>query len=212
MVITIIAVLAGLLLPVVSKVTENARKVEAKSAETQIISAVKSFQTYYGVYPAPAGMVNNATPTDLAFAPPNTSNAPLFYILRATESANGVGTPANTRSVVYFEGNDAKNTSSPRSGFVQSTATTAKGNPKAGSPGLSPGDFVDPWGNRYGILTDTNYNNVVTNPYTGTYTNDDPTISDSTKDLRFGVVVWLPGNDGVFSTTASPIDDVISWQ
>ncbi len=51
MVISIIAVLAGLLLPVVSKVTENARKVSAKSTETQIVSAVNSFQTDYGQYP-----------------------------------------------------------------------------------------------------------------------------------------------------------------
>ena len=67
-VISIIAVLAGLLLPVVSKVTENARKVSAKSTETQIVSAINSFQTDYGQYPvAPLGELAVRTPTDTPY-------------------------------------------------------------------------------------------------------------------------------------------------
>ena len=205
-VITIIAVLAGLLLPVVSKVTQNSYKVQTKTAEMQIVASVKSFQTDYGVYPVPAN-----TTTDYAYAP-STTNAPLFWVLRATETANNVATPLNTRSIVYFEGNDARSLGSPKSGFVPGTDTSAKGNSNGGGTSLSPGDFVDSWGNRYGILMDSDYNNVVANPYTGSYTVSNVNSTDSTQVLRLGVVVWSVGSDGLLGTATNPGDDVISWQ
>ena len=212
MVIVIIGILAGLLLPVVSKVTNNAYKTQTKAAELQVIGAINSFQTDYGAYPVPTGTTNTGT-ADVSFAP-TASNATLFQVLRATET----GTPVvNSRVVGYFQGQDAKSSTYPKGGFVPSTATTAKSNVNAGGgTTLTPGDFVDAWGNRYGVVMDTDYNNVVANPY-GTST-DDPTITDGTKVLRFGVAVWTygtdgyKGNKGTVPTDGTYYDDVVSWQ
>lgn len=96
-VISIIAVLAGILLPVTGSVMESAHRTETKSTEMQIITAVKSFQTDYGVYPNPGNVTTDKTWT-------NTTNQSLFYILRGTENANGINPVINTRVIVYFEG------------------------------------------------------------------------------------------------------------
>ncbi len=202
MVISIIAVLAGLLLPVTSSVMDNARKTEAKSTETQIVAAIKSFQTDYGVYPNP----DNAT-VDKTWI--NTTNQNLFYILRATETANNITPVINTRRIVYFEGKDVKTAATPKSGFATQTVN------KSGSGGVSysvnKDGLTDPWGNGYYIRCDTGYSDAVTTPYSS--------ASDGADDgggtanvLRFGVIAWSPGKDGKLGTATTPGDDVISWQ
>ena len=223
MVIAIISILAGLLLPVVNKVTNNAYKTSTKAAERQIIGAINSFETDYGMYPVPtAAQANLAPNTDLAF-PPTASNAPLFTVLRATEPAGT--TMVNTKAVVYFQGQDAKGTTYPKNGFVPSAAALNGNTPKSNSNNttsvltLTSGDYVDSWGNRYGIVMDTNYNNVVANPYAaGAPGNDTATVTDSTLVLHFGVAVWTYGTDGYSGSKAAPVaagnyyDDVVSWQ
>ena len=218
-VISIIAVLAGLLLPVVSKVTENARKVSAKSSETQVVSAINSFQTDYGQYPVapPAGGAANNSDTQYGI---DGHNSTLFNVLRATETSSGAANPAtvmNTRNIVYFEGKNVKNEAVPKDGFV----TTTTGKSTANKVQFQIGDFVDPWGNAYYVRIDTNYNNVVTNPYSdaaGTGT-DDPTKLDASI-LRLGAICYSFGLDGTAglngTTPVSPYtnigDDVVSWQ
>ena len=218
-VIVIISILAGLLLPVVSKVTNSAYKTSTKAAELQIVGAINSFQTDYGMYPVPTTSQATGTPgtSDLTFLP-SVSNAPLFTVLRATEPTGT--TQVNTRAVVYFQGQDAKSPTYPKNGFVPTTATSAKSNSNAGGgTSLSPGDYVDSWGNRYGIVMDTDYNNVVANPYSSTAAGaDDATVTDGTKVLRFGVAVWTYGtdgklgNNGTLPTDGTYYDDVVSWQ
>ena len=220
-VITIIAVLAGLLLPVVSKVTQNSYKVQTKAAATQIVAAVKNYQTDYGTYPTPPS--SNSTTIETTDWTYTTSNAPLFYVLRALNT----DAVYNTRKVVYFEGNDAKNANQPKSGFVPQTATVPTGN--RGSSGVAntvvAGDYVDAWGNQFCIRIDSGYTNAVYNPYvdaeaTGSASNDTVAISSSNQSsyLLTGVIVWTHGGDGAlgtYGTAASPTaigDDVISWQ
>ncbi len=217
-VISIIAVLAGLLLPVVSRVTEKARQVSAKSTETQIVSAINSFQTDYGQYPIPA--------TGAAAAGTNTSdttygidfhNNTLFNVLRATEASAGAGaTVTNTRNIVYFEGKNVKSETLPKDGFT----TTTNGKSAFNKTQFKVGDYVDPWGNAYYVRIDTNYNNVVSNPYADAPgTNDDATRNDASV-LRLGAICYsfgLDGKAGLNGTTpptpyTSIGDDVVSWQ
>ena len=228
-VITIIAVLAGLLLPVGQRVMENARKVSAKTTETQTIAAITAYQTEYGQYPV-APPVTGATATDLTFGFDKTShNNVLYDVLRAINLVDqDTGILLNSRRIVYFESKNVKNTTNPRDGFVAFGSPTGNPNPKPVVT-LKVGDLVDPWGNMYIIRVDANYTNVVLNPYASTTITstdtDDPTTTypaTETKILRTGVISWTWGNDGLFgdkgnTTIAAPYsptpgDDVDSWQ
>ncbi len=103
-VLSIIAILAGLLLPVTNPVMNNARKVQAKNIEVQIVTAIRSFQTDYGVYPMPVDASTNA---DVCFGANAPTQAELFHILRADKQANEAS--INTRAIVYIELPNAKN-------------------------------------------------------------------------------------------------------
>ena len=230
-VITIIAVLAGLLLPVVQKVLENARKVTAKTAETQIIAAVNSFQTEYGQYPTPlsaaAAAAPAATAKDITYGLDSTTpNQLLFDVLRNLEQNAPI---LNTRHIVYFESKNVRSATNPRDGFVPPGVTSATGNPNAKTPvSLVAGDLIDPWGNMYCVRIDANYTNVVKNPYsTATPSSDDsddaanPPLATDTSVLRTGVISWSWGNDGIPASkgitpvapySPAPGDDVDSWQ
>ena len=249
-VITIIALLAGLLLPVVSSVTEKAHKTEAKSTEMQIIAAVKSYQTDYGQYPVEP----NATPSDATFDK-NTAgtagsnggkyghNSVLFNVLRASNNSSSSTADAtykalNSRQVVYFDSNDVKFYTTPKSGFIPVPPTGVTTTPMDGSNSfaLLQGDLIDPWGNLYYVRIDADYSTMVYNPYAGGttdakgtnitygegYAGDggtvDPTVNNTV--IRTDVIAWSPGKDwlmgtnGTIGTTISysTYDDVVSWQ
>ena len=189
-VISIIAVLAGILLPVTSSVMKNAQKVQAKSTEMQIVTAIKSFQTDYGVYPMPADAPTN---TDVCFGSNAPTQAELFHILRADNQA---GTTINTRAIVYIELPNAKN------------MTPGLSKNGIGSDGM----LYDPWGTIYLIGVDGNYDDTVNNPYS-------KNAGSSPLRTGVIVYSWGPdklttsnfygGGDKNDSTSA---DDVISWQ
>ena len=208
-VISIIAVLAGILLPVTSSVMDNARKTSAKSTETQIITSIKNYQTDYGVYPSLPSVPAANPSTDMTVGG-GTTNSELFNLLRAIDTA---GTSANTRRIVYFEGKDVKTPSKSKDGFVPS-GVTAKGNLNVT---LTTGDLVDAWGNRFFVRYDSGYSDQVNNPY-GTGAPDDGGANySSTTMLRNGVIVWSYGKDGLQGkagtyTITSLGDDVVSWQ
>ena len=219
-VISIIAVLAGILLPVTGAVMQNARKVSAKNTVTQIVSAIKSFQTDYGVYPPPApGLATTPANGDTTYT--GTNNNQLFAILRATDTAT---TSPNTRRGVYFEGKDVKNATKPTDGFATAAATTTiSGNAFT----VSAGTLVDPWGVGYMIRYDTGYDNAVMLPeLEGNTPNSNSDSSASTAGgtatgvIRSGVIAWSygkdaqAGNGGNFGTAPSYTygDDVVSWQ
>ena len=227
MVITIIAVLAGLLLPVVQKVLQNAKKVTAKTAETQIVAAVNAFQTEYGQYPVVTSANSTTTTTttaakDTTYGIDANHNNLLFNVLRNLEGSSG--TVYNTRHIVYFESKNVKNVSSPIDGFVPAN-NTGPGNSNA-SPiiTMQAGDFVDPWGNMYGVRLDSGYSNGVLNPYSQSASSlkvddDDANVSSRTDPsiILTGVISWSPGNDGTLNTVTTPFtptpgDDVVSWQ
>ena len=190
-VITIIGILAGLLLPVVSKVTTNARKVEARSTELQIVTAIKNYQTEYGMYPVPPNTVNQ----DVTYGESSPTTATLMDVLRADglslDSASGGN--LNPRGIVYFEMAPAKNLSKPKSGI--------------GSDGFP----YDPWGRTYFLTVDSNYDNSVVNPYTA---------NAGFNPLSLGVIVWSFGPDGKSNAgsgsadknVGTQMDDVLSWQ
>src|SRR5438477_12354732 len=103
-VIAIIAILMGLLFPVVGMIKEHTRRVQAKADMAQIVAAVKHFYTEYSKYPMPAA--NTGANKDVSFGDNNNSGQykshELFDTLRA------IDTNQNTRRITYYEGQDAK--------------------------------------------------------------------------------------------------------
>ena len=193
-VIAIIAVLSGLAFPVISGVMERAKKVQAKNDAVQIVTAVNAFYTEYGQYPCAA----NSSDDTSDYTPANaTAQSTLMNELRAK-----AGT-LNTRQIAFLSPANAKDSANPRAGLG------------------GDGAFYDPWGSRYGIKIDSNYNNVVKNPYTA----DSGAGPD---DLNNGAIVWSLGKNGAIGggaaagqqfskepgspTKYASSGDVISWQ
>src|SRR5713101_1845697 len=189
-VILIIGILVGFSFPAFQGVLERAKKVQAKNDVTQIVTAVNAFYTDYGKYPL--------VTADTIYGPGGTSSADLFYSLRAVAlGANALvnGVPAvNPRAIVFISPPDVKDTTNPRAGIG------------------TDGQYYDPWGTRYNVEIDGNYDNQITNPY------PDTDGSAGATQLRLGVIGWSYGADQTKGTKspASPnyknSDDVISWQ
>jgi prepilin-type N-terminal cleavage/methylation domain-containing protein len=191
-VIVIIAVLMGIAFPVFSSIQNQAKKTQAKNDLTQIVTAVNAFYTEYGKYPTSA-----TTDANAIYGPGKNKTDTLFNELR-----NKGTMTFNTRQIVFI---------SPAEDATQS-------NPK-GKVG-SDGQFYDPWGSAYSIAIDADYDNQVTNPYSGTG-------GAGTDPIRQGVIAWSLGKNGMLGggPPATGFDkepgsaniytgsgDVISWQ
>ena len=185
-VISIIAVLAGILLPVAGSVMNNARKVQAKNTELQIVSAVKSFQTDYGVYPVMPS--DNPGGTDVTYGASNPLASGLMDVLRDNGQPNDLA--LNTRRVVYLEMPVAKNFAKPTNGIGQD------------------GQPYDPWGKSYEIIIDANYDNAISNPYTAN-AGFNPI---GTGVIVWSYGKDQTNGQGSDKNTGAALDDVISWQ
>jgi prepilin-type N-terminal cleavage/methylation domain-containing protein len=185
-VIAIIAILVGLLFPAFKAVQNQARQTQAKNDLTQIVNAVNAFYTDYGKYPL---ATDDSTITN---------TADLFYTLRAVSAGANLNNVVNTRQIVFINPPYVKNDTA--------------GNRRSG---VSPtdGQYYDPWGTRYVVKIDGNYDNQLSpNPYS---LNAGPT------PLGIGVIAWSFGTDGQSGSVPGPAadknvgnaaDDVISWQ
>ena len=214
-VITIIAILMGLLFPAIGIVKDSARKAEAKAAVAQIAASVKQYYTEYGKYPV-ADYVTG-TPSDIKLGDQSKSgavdsNADLFNILRGRNVGRNVDNLYNPRRMSFFEHKPVGDPTAPKSGFLDS----------AGSGSL--GAFYDPWGRQYTIVIDANYNDVIN--ISGTYGDfSEQSQEGGDTGVRVGVGVFSLGKDGeIGSPNASPpvtgryrqgsniSDDILSWQ
>ncbi len=105
-VISIIAILMGLLFPAFKSVQDQAKKTQAKNDMMQIVTAVNAYNTDYGVYPLdpskqgfdtllgnPGGTYDNSLIFDVLRAQPNgwNSNNILEYALRGRLHAGFAG-------------------------------------------------------------------------------------------------------------------------
>jgi prepilin-type N-terminal cleavage/methylation domain-containing protein len=184
-VIAIIAILIGLLFPAFKAVQNQARQTQAKNDLTQIVNAVNAFYTDYGKYPL---ATDDSTITN---------TADLFYTLRAVSAGANLNNAVNPRQIAFINPPYVKNDTA--------------GNRRSG---VSPtdGQYYDPWGTRYVVKIDGNYDNQLPNPYS---LNAGPTT------LAIGVITWSFGTDGQSGSVPGPAadkntgnaaDDVISWQ
>jgi prepilin-type N-terminal cleavage/methylation domain-containing protein len=138
-VLTVIAVLLGLLFPVFSGVQERAKRVEAKNDLTQIVTAVNAYYTEYGTYPLPEGINADGYTVGVGGA----SSKDVFDALR------GMPSSLNPRRIAFINPAEVKDRNHPRSGV-------------APPPN---GQFYDPWGQPYVLRMDADYDEQVPNPY-----------------------------------------------
>jgi prepilin-type N-terminal cleavage/methylation domain-containing protein len=181
-VIAIIAVLLGLAFPVFQGVLDRAKKAQAKSDVTQIVTAVNAFYTEYGKYPMSA--ITDATAT---YGPggSTTENGALLSELRATTSV------LNTRQIVFVSPPDARDQANPRSGIKSSTS-----------------GYYDPWGREYAVALDADYDNQITpNPYGDNNGAGASPLRQGVIAWSLGKDRTL-GKGGKYTDS----DDVISWQ
>ncbi|EDY19037.1 hypothetical protein CfE428DRAFT_3214 [Chthoniobacter flavus Ellin428] len=202
-VITIIAILMGLLFPAIGVAKDQARKAEARTAVTGIATAVKQYYTEYGKYPL-GNLANAQSPSDVIFGDGTNANQVLFDILRNIGQTPGQPNQYNPRAIVFFDGRTASDPNNPKSGFATQDAAN----------GVTKNSYIDPWGNQYRVCIDGDYDNKISNlPYTD--------FQGQTAPLT-GVCVFSIGKDGMLgnkgdsmyrnSGTNSNSDDIVSWQ
>lgn len=185
-VITIIAILIGLLFPVFSGAQNQARKAQARNDLLQIVTAVNAYYTEYGKYP-----LTPATPSDTTYGS-GTTNDKLLNELRNVTATD------NPRGIAFLSPPDAKDTRNPRSGISLAPGTA--------------GQYFDPWGKPYLIRVDTDYDNQLPNPYTLNAGN--ASLRNGVIAWSFGKDAQsasLPGPAPDKKIRPND-DDVISWQ
>ncbi len=141
-VITIIALLAGLLLPAVLNAIKKAEMTKAKGEVSALANAVDAYYHEYSKYPgqtaATADYLYNSTPQDYIF---------LVATLRGTNittwstSGNQAGL-SNPKQIAFLSVDE------------RSIATN----------GTYQYQFVDPWGVPYNVIADWNFDNKIDNP------------------------------------------------
>ncbi len=132
-VIGIIAILAGILLPVINGAAKRADMTKAKSEITTLINAIKQFESTYGHLPLPAVYAETAAFTAAQYED-------LIRMLQAEKNA------ANNFDYASYGGT---NPNTRKTRFLDVV-------------GNAPGAFKDPWGNNYQILMDDNYDGKIT--------------------------------------------------
>jgi len=218
-VIAIIAVLAGLLLPVIIGVKTKAKIKLAKMDMANLTAAIHQYETEYSRMPGANSALAAANP-DFTFGTaavngsyPSignssypTNNAEIIYILR------DINNPLNPRQIPFYHDKDSGNYN---------------------SKGIDPsGVLRDPFGNPYIISLDTSGNNrtmdafyrkatVSKNPagggFFGLSNTTDPTGMSDDFEVNQPVMIWSFGPDGdasdkVHANEGVNKDNILSWQ
>ena len=133
-VIGIIAVLAGILLPVLAKVKEKAKIAKARTEMAHLVSAINGYQADYTAAPTESPAPGGGG--DYTYAG---GNANVIIIIMDKDTGANAGHARNPQKHSYFDPKLAPNNN---------------------AGGLGTDDvFRDPWGNPYLITLDLNYDN-----------------------------------------------------
>jgi prepilin-type N-terminal cleavage/methylation domain-containing protein len=241
-VISIIGILAGMLLPALSKAKEKAKAAQAKTEIKNLQGAIKQYFATYSRFPTSQrvrkdaltafnpdftyGTFDGAGPrTGLAFNPKGAKFGTSIPNAPMTVMTNNSEVIAILMDIKDWEGGRAKgNKENPRGQvFLDpkfSNSYTAAG---VGPDGV----YRDPWGSPYIISLDLNYDNSTRDAfYRGKDVSRDNTgkgyngLYEAQKDsweCRSDVMVWSLGPDRAADSTKKAVDapnkdNLLSWQ
>ena len=142
-VMTIIAILAGMVFPVANGVLKKARESQALNTAMQVKQSITTYFTEYSRYPVKTTGGGAGGDEQI-----ETSTGLMGVLLGSDKEASTGG--LNPRKISFFSGRKAKG---KKAGVVLS----ADGG----------GELFDPWGNYYQVILDTNRNDRVTDPSDG---------------------------------------------
>lgn len=132
-VIAVIAILMGILLPVVGSIRQRGKIAKAQAEISSIVNAIKSYEATYGLLPWGGGADvkwNNWTDEDDEY---DTLMQILTKVDMASGDATNMSDQGNSRNVTFLD-----------------------------SPSSFANDgFLDPWRNRYAITMDLDYTNKI---------------------------------------------------
>jgi prepilin-type N-terminal cleavage/methylation domain-containing protein len=223
-VISIIGILAGILLPALTRAKLAAKVAQSKTEIKGIEGAINTYYQTYQRYPTSQGVrkdgVSNFNPDYTYGTWYVAGQAGLLYQPKGVKLATSI--PAqpgyskvntnNSEVVAILMDQDRTIPTAPKKGHPENRQGQAFLTAKAGttltSPGVGPdGVYRDPWGSPYIITLDLNYDNACRDAfYRGDKVNLDtknPTKSliGFTKadrdswELRSGVMIWSLGPD-----------------
>jgi prepilin-type N-terminal cleavage/methylation domain-containing protein len=166
-VIAIIAILAAMIMPAISKAKEKAKIARAKLEISQIVTAIKGYESAYNRYPVSSNAMNAAAANsddytyEIPFltTPPNnltgtlptyrTNNSEVICILMDLETYPLSSLPISGKPTI-----NAGHVKNPqRSPFLNATRVSDNTSPGVGADLV----YRDPWGNPYIITLDLNY-------------------------------------------------------
>ena len=221
-VIGIIAILAGMILPALSKAKDSAKKAQAKSEMQNISGAVRTYEAEYSRYPIPSQITQQLKTPDYTFgtlhmsgnsakrltnpkgeilpsiATPGrvqVSNAELVAILRAQEQFRNGSSTLNSRHKMNPK----------KISFLNAKDVTSTTQGGVGTDGV----FRDPWGSPYIVTVDANYDGKTIDAFYGLSDVSKPIAIKSNEGLmglsrgvngfyqaNSSVLVWSLGPDG----------------
>ena len=233
-VIAIIAILAGILLPTLAKVKENAKKSSARAEMGGLVAAINSYEGEYNRYPSsPNAEQASSTatpPRDFTFANFGTT-VPLGGAPNPFPLPTGLPYDANNSEVVLLlldvdQGINQNHVRNPR----KIKYWNAKMVSATDLGGVSTADYVarDPWGSPYVITVDMNGDNKCVDALYGRATVSERAAGDNVGyyglsrpnpaaafELNGPVMVWSLGPDKGYDTGRANIglnkDNLLSW-
>jgi prepilin-type N-terminal cleavage/methylation domain-containing protein len=228
-VIAIIGILAGMLLPVLSRVKDAAKKTQAKTEMSSIVTAVQAYDQDYSRFPVSPATQNfaNAGNNDMSLGGAfyNADGSYNTSIGFTNSEVIAILMDITDTSVTAVNANHQKN---PK----QVKYLSAKMSGDTSSPGVGT-DLVyrDPWGNPYVITMDLNYDDQCSdiiysqqavsqssgaNGFNGLF---NPTYPATPNNFLYHgkVMVWSAGPDrkvtnNVPANQGVNKDNVLSWQ
>jgi len=233
-VIAIIAILAAMLLPVLSKGKIQAQKAQAKTEMAALVTAITAYNADYGRFPLSKveqdSVKNNGggdITVGLVFGPGpysvfnNSNTMAILMDLEGYPNGNptgNVGHQRNPKQVKYI---------TPKlSGYNPAT-----NDPKPPGGVDATGVYRDPWGNPYVITMDTSYDDKCADLFysrqavsqdngqsglNGLFNSDDSNGNGNNFKYNGKVMVWSAGPDGQIDFSAKAgagknKDNVVSW-